>query len=153
MDLDAFINATDPAALYAALDPTPPPAGPAACVTHDPRRFASPARQQAAFDGDPVDAATDYAAARRMCLACPLLAACRRYAAETTDTSSFLAGNTPEQRHAGRGKADEVALRRRQVKRLTALGAPTSVIAGLLGRDPSLIRGDLRALGRQDRAM
>jgi hypothetical protein len=39
----------------------------------------------------------------------------------------------------------------RQVQELHRLGAPTPVIAGLVGRDPSLIRGDLRTLQQQIR--
>jgi hypothetical protein len=35
------------------------------------------------------------------------------------------------------------------VVRLRALGAPTTLIAEMLGRDPSLIRGDIRAMGNQ----
>lgn len=43
-------------------------------------------------------------------------------------------------------KRTEVAKRRRQVEALHRIGAPTQVIAELLGRDPSLIRRDLKAL-------
>jgi hypothetical protein len=41
--------------------------------------------------------------------------------------------------------------RRLQVAALRELGAPTRVIAELVGRDPSLIRGDLRAIGQHAR--
>jgi len=150
VDTDTFIDTTAPEILYVALEPITPPAGTAA---YDRGRFASPQRQQAAFDGDPVDPAADYQAARAICLGCPLLAACRRYADEDSlDEDTFLAGLSPGQRQARRRKKSEVAKRRLQVDALRALGAPTSVIAGLVGRDPSLVRGDLRALGQQARA-
>jgi len=58
----------------------------------------------------------------------------------------FLAGWTAAERSTRRTKKAEIAKRRRQVRELHRLGAPTSVIADLVGRDPSLIRGDLRAL-------
>ncbi len=67
MDTDTFIDTTAPEILYMALEPITPPAGTAACATHDSGRFASPQRQQAAFDGDPVDPAADYQAARAIC--------------------------------------------------------------------------------------
>lgn len=152
MDTDTFIDTTAPENLYVALEPITPPAGTAACAAYDRGRFASPQRQQAAFDGKPVDPAADYQAARAICLGCPLLAACRRYAEDSLDEVTFLAGLSPGQRRAHRCKKNEVAKRRLQVDALRALGAPTSVIAELVGRDPSLVRGDLRALGQQARA-
>jgi hypothetical protein len=41
--------------------------------------------------------------------------------------------------------------RRLQVAALRELGAPTSIIADLVGRDPSLIRGDIRAIEQHAR--
>jgi Transcription factor WhiB len=148
VDTDKFIDSTAPDDLHLALEPITPPTGQAACATHDPRRFASPQRQQAAFDGEPIDPIGDYRAARTMCLSCPLLAACRRYAEDSRE-DTFLAGLSPHQRRARRRKKAEMAKRRLQVEALRALGAPTPVIADLVGRDPSLIRGDLRALKQQ----
>ena len=140
---------TAPEALYVALEPIAPLAGTGACVTHDPERFVSPQRQQAAFFGEAVDPAVDYPAARSICLSCPLLAACRRYADDSCDEHTFLAGLTAGQRSSRRLKKAEIAKRRLQVSKLRALGAPTSVIADLVSRDPSLIRGDIRALEQQ----
>jgi hypothetical protein len=151
VDTNTFIDTTAPEILYAALEPITPPAGTAACAAHDPGRFASPQRQQAAFDGDPVDPTIDYQAARKICLGCPLLAACRRYAEDSREGDTFLAGLSPDQRRARRHKKTELAKRRLQVKALHELEAPTSVIAELVGRDPSLVRGDLRALDQQAR--
>ncbi len=148
MDTSEFIEVTAPEALYLALEPVRPPGGPAACATHDRERFRSPRRQQAAFDGDPVDQIADYSAARAICLGCPILAACRRYAEQSCDEYTFLGGLSPEQRRAGRNKKTEIAKRRLQVSALRDLGAPTQVIAELVGRDPSLVRGDLRALSQ-----
>ena len=149
MDTHNFINAVAADDLHLALEPIPPPIGPPACATHDPRRFASPQRQQAAFDAEPINPVEDYKAARAICLECPLLAACRRYAEDSREEDTFLAGSTPDQRRARRRKQAEIAKRRLQVDALRALGAPTSVIADLVGRDPSLIRSDLRALKQQ----
>jgi hypothetical protein len=149
VDTHNFINAVAADDLHLALEPIPPPIGPPACATHDPRRFASPQRQQAAFDAEPINPVEDYKAARAICLECPLLAACRRYAEDSREEDTFLAGSTPDQRRARRRKQAEIAKRRLQVDALRALGAPTSVIADLVGRDPSLIRSDLRALKQQ----
>jgi hypothetical protein len=146
VDTHNFINAVAADALHLALEPITPPIGPAACATHDPRRFASPQRQQAAFDGNPINPVDDYKAARAICRECPLLAACRRYAEGSGEEHTFLGGSSPDQRRARRRKQAEIARRRRQVDALRALGAPTRVIADLVGRDPSLIRSDLRAL-------
>jgi len=151
VDTSEFIDVTAPEALYLALEPVRPPSGPAACATHDPGRFPSPKRQQAAFDGDPVDQIADYRAARAICLGCPILAACRRYAEESCEEYTFLGGLSPEQRRASRSKKNEIAKRRLQVIALRDLGAPTQVIAELVGRDPSLVRGDLRAVGQHAR--
>ena len=148
MDTNEFVDMTAPETLYVALEPIVPPAGTGACATHDPERFTSHHRQQAAFDGEPVDPAVDYPAARAICLDCPMLAACRRYADDSRDEHTFLAGLTADQRSARHLKKTEMAKRRRQVSALRALGAPTSVIADLVSRDPSLIRGDIRALER-----
>lgn len=146
MDTDKFIDSTAPDDLHLALEPITPPTGKASCATHDSRRFDSPQRQQAAFDGDPIDRIGDYRAARETCLGCELLAACRRYAEESREEDTFLGGLSPDERRARRRKKAEMAKRRLQVEALRALGAPTPVIADLVGRDPSLIRGDLRAL-------
>ena len=151
MDTNEFIDATSPEILYGALEPITPPAGTAACATHHPERFVSPQRQQAAFDGDPVDPAVDYRAARVICLDCPLLAACRRYADDSREEHTFIAGLSADQRAAHRRKKTEMTKRRLQASALRALGAPTLVIAELVGRDPSLIRGDLRAVEQRAR--
>lgn len=151
MDTNEFIDATAPEVLYVALEPATPPAGAAACATHEPHRFASPHRQQAAFDGDPVDPMADYQAARAICLGCPLLAACRRYADHSREEHTFLAGLSSDHRSLQRRKKTDMAKRRMQVGALHALGAPTRVIAELVGRDPSLIRGDVRAVEQRSR--
>jgi hypothetical protein len=148
VDTNDFLNATTPDMMYNALEPYTPPIGMASCSAHDATRFDSPRRQQAAFDGDPVDPATDYPAARAICMSCPLLALCRRYALDSRDENTFLAGMTAEQRSPLFTKKAEIAKRRRQVAALHRLGAPTRVIAELVDRDPSLIRGDLRAIGQ-----
>ena len=145
MNTDDFIDATAPDLLYQALEPITPPTGAAACAVHAPERFVSPQRQQVAFDGDPVDPTVDYRAARMICLSCPLLAACRRYADASGDEHTFLAGLSADQRVVLRRKKTEMNKRRQQVAALRDLGAPTRVIAELVGRDASLIRGDLRA--------
>ena len=146
LDPYSFIDAVAADDLHLTLEPVTPPVGPAACATHDSRRFASRLRQQAAFDGEPINPVEDYKAARAICLECPLLAACRRYAEDSREEHTFLAGSSPEQRRARRRKQAEIDKRRLQVDALRALGASTQVIADLVGRDPSLIRGDLRAL-------
>jgi hypothetical protein len=151
MGTNEFIDTTAPEILYVALEPITPPAGIAACATHDPTRFVSPQRQQVAFDGNPVDPAVDYPAARAICLSCPLLAACRRYADASREEYTFLAGLSADQRSTRRRKNTEMAKRRLQVVALRALGAPTLVIAEITGRDPSLIRGDVRAVAQQAR--
>ena len=103
MNIDDFIDATAPEILYQALEPIMPPAGGAACATHVPERFVSAQRQQAAFEGDPVDAA-DYSAAKAICHGCPLLAACRRYAEDSGEEYTFLGGRIADQRSARRRK-------------------------------------------------
>ncbi|MGV9667378.1 WhiB family transcriptional regulator [Nocardia niigatensis] len=148
MNTDDFIDATAPEILYRALEPITPPTGNPACAAYLPERFVSPQRQQAAFDGDPVDPAADCPAARAICYSCPLLAACRRYAEDSGDQHAFLGGLSADQRFARRRKDAEMIKRRRQVAALREIGAPTGVIADLLGRDPSLIRGDLRLIER-----
>jgi hypothetical protein len=149
VDTDDFIDTTAPEDLYLALEPAPPLASAGACAVHDPRRFPSVRRQQAAFDGEAADPAVDYLAAAAICQSCPLLAACRRYADDSCDEYTFLAGLTAAERADRRLKKTEVAKRQLQVAGLRALGAPTAVIANLVGRDPSLIRRDTRTLERQ----
>jgi hypothetical protein len=151
VDTNEFIDVTAPEVLYAALEPITPPAGTAACATHDPRQFASSQRQQAAFDGDPVDPVVDYPAARAICLGCPLLAACRWYADASREEDTFLAGLSADQRSTQQRKKTEMAKRRLQVAALRAIGAPTPVIAEITGRDPSLIRADIRDIAQSAR--
>lgn len=146
MHTNQFIDAINPEILFAALEPITPPTGQGACATHDPDRFTTPQRQQAAFDGEPMDPVHDVAAARSVCVNCPVLAACRKYASMSGDDVTFLAGQTADQRQAQRSKSIEIARRRLRVRALHAIDAPTPVIAALIGRDPSLIRGDLRVL-------
>ncbi|WP_336217115.1 WhiB family transcriptional regulator [Nonomuraea sp. LPB2021202275-12-8] len=152
MNTHEFEDATPPEILYRALEPYAPPAGAAACATHNPARFDTPRRQDLAFWGEPLDPAVDYPAAREICLACPLLAACRKYADDSREEQHFLAGMTAAELVSRRTKRTEIAKRRRQVQELHALGASTTVIADILGRDPSLIRGDLRSFAQQDQA-
>jgi|SRR6266702_1952643 len=80
-----------------------------------------------------------------------LLAACRRYADASCEEYTFLAGLSADQRSTSRSKKTEIANRRRRVGALRVLGAPTLVIAEIVGRDPSLIRGDIRTLEQRDR--
>jgi hypothetical protein len=153
MNTNDFVDATAADDLYVALEPFAPPRGTTgACAEHVPARFDSLRRQQLTFDGDPVDAEADYPAARAICLECPMLDACRRYANNSRDRYTFLAGLTGEQRAAQRTKRSEIVKRRLQAMRLDELGAPTAVIAELVGRDQSLIRHDLRAVRRQVRS-
>ena len=151
MDIHEFCTTTAPEVLYLALEPVTPPVGVGACATHDPALFETRRRQQLAFDGEALDPERDYTAARTMCVACPLLSACRKYADDSRDEHTFLAGMTPTERSSRRTKKTEITKRRRQVQELHRLGASTSVIAELVGRDPSLIRGDLRAIQQQIR--
>lgn len=147
MNTNEFIDTTAPDDLYRALEPIAPPAGQVACRAHNPRLFASPGRQQAAFDGEPVDPVQDYRAARMVCLGCPVLSACTRYAEASGEANAFLAGMSSDQRRAAPGrKKAEIAGRRQRVAELRRLGASTAIIADLVGRDPSLIRADLRVL-------
>lgn len=146
MDTHQFCTTTASEILYLALEPVTPPNGAAACATHDPELFDTPRRQQLAFDGEALAPGLEYPAARAMCADCPLLDACRRYADDSREEHTFLAGMTAAERSTRRTKKAEIAKRRRQVRELHRLGAPTSVIADLVERDPSLIRGDLRAL-------
>lgn len=44
----------------------------------------------------------DLAEARALCAACPVLAACRRYALRETDVAGVVAGMTEQERHAWR---------------------------------------------------
>ncbi|WP_433463900.1 WhiB family transcriptional regulator [Spirillospora sp. CA-128828] len=149
MDTHEFCTTTAPEILYLALEPITPPDGTGACATHNPGLFGTPWQQQRAFDGEALNPKSDYPAARAMCTACPLLDACRRYADDSREEYTFLAGMTAAERSTRRMKETEIAKRRRQVQELYRIGATTSVIADLVGRDPSLIRGDLRALEKR----
>ena len=151
MDTHEFCKTTAPEILYLALEPVTPPVGTGACATHEPTLFETRQRQQRAFDGEALDPEQDYPAARAMCMACPLLDACRKYADDSREEYTFLAGMTPAERSSRRTKKTEITKRRRQVQELYRLGASTSVIAELVERDPSLIRGDLRALEQKIR--
>jgi transcription factor WhiB len=146
VDTRQFCATTAPEILYLALEPVTPPNGTAACATHDPGLFDTPRRQQLAFDGEAIAPGLDYQAARVMCAACPLLDACRRYADKSCEEHTFLAGMTAAERSTRRTKKAEIAKRHQQVQELHRLGAPTLVIADLVDRDPSLIRGDLRTI-------
>jgi hypothetical protein len=146
VEAKTFVDTTAPDDLYIALEPTSPPTGTGDCARHNATLFDSPQRQQAAFDGEPVDPAADYEAALAVCLRCPLLPACQRYADASREPFTFLAGMTAAERRARHTKKTEIAKRRQQVDALRALGAPTGVIAEILGRDSSLIRGDIRTL-------
>jgi hypothetical protein len=132
--------------LYCALEPVVPPAGRGACVRWHPNLFLSAEAQQATFDGDPFVPVRDVAAARAVCRSCPLFKACHRYANESGDEYTFLAGTTAVERANQRRKQDEIAKRRIQVRRLNELNLPVRVMAALLGRDESLLRRDLRAI-------
>jgi len=66
----------------------------------------------------------------------PILNACRKYANDSRDEHTFLAGSTPAERFSRRTKKTEITKRRRQVQGLHRLGASTSVIAELVERDP-----------------
>jgi hypothetical protein len=151
VDTHEFCTTTAPEIFYLALEPITPPAGVGACATHDPALFETRLRQQLAFDGEALDPERDHAAARAMCMACPLLNACRKYADDSGEGQTFLAGMTSVERFGQRTKKTEITKRRQQVQELHRLGASTSVIADLVERDPSLIRGDLRALQHQIR--
>jgi hypothetical protein len=151
VDTHEFCTTTPPEILYLALEPVTPPDGTGACATHDPAIFETRSRQQLAFDDEALDPQRDYPAARTICMACPILNACRKYADDSREEHTFLAGMTPAERSSQRTKKSEIVKRRRQVQRLDRLGASTSVIAELMERDPSLIRGDLRVLQQQIR--
>lgn len=132
--------------LYRAIEPFAPPAGRGACARWCPDHFVSGEVQQAAFDGDPLVPLRDIAAARAVCRSCPLLEACHRYANESGDEYTFLAGATAAERAHRRRKRDEIAKRRMQVFRLNELKISTRVMAALLDRDESLLRKDLRSI-------
>lgn len=146
INADEFIDNTPPDILWAALEPFMPPTGDAACAEYHSTLFDSPERQWAVFNDDPVDPEIDYPKARELCSSCPILAECRQYAFDSREEDTFLAGMTASERLPLQTKRTEVAKRRRQVGALHRIGAPTQVIAELLGRDPSLIRRDLRIL-------
>jgi hypothetical protein len=152
VDTHEFSTMMAPETLYLALEPIIPPAGIGACATYSPALFETQGWQQLAFDGEPVDPELHYAAARAICMACTLLDACRKYADDSREEHTFLAGMTAAERSTRHTKKTEIAKRRRQVQELHRLGASTSVIAELMERDPSLIRGDLRALQQQIRS-
>lgn len=152
MDTHEFSTTTAPEIYYLALEPIIPPDGTGACATYDPALFETQRRQQLTFDGEALDPKLDYPAARAMCTTCPLLDACRKYADDSREEHTFLAGMTAAERSTRRTKKTEIAKRRRQVQELDRLGASTAVIAELIERDPSLIRGDLRALQQQIRS-
>ncbi|MFC8383550.1 WhiB family transcriptional regulator [Nocardia sp. NPDC057272] len=145
MDTSEFLDVTAPSDLIWALEPIAPPPGFGACADYHPERFDSRRRQQAAFDGEAYDEG-DYATARALCQCCPILEMCGQYADMSRDHYSFLAGITAQERAAKWVKHTEILKRRVQVERLIDLAAPTSVVAELVGRDPSLIRGDLRII-------
>ncbi|MEV6363201.1 WhiB family transcriptional regulator [Nocardia asteroides] len=152
MDTRQFIDATAPCDLIWALEPIAPPPGAGSCATHHTERFDSRQRQQAAFDGEPHHD-SDYAHTRAICQSCPILKMCGQYADTSLDDHGFLAGRTAPERAAKRVKHTEIAKRRIQVQRLTDLAAPTSVVAELMSRDPSLIRGDLRTMRRRTQSL
>ena len=146
---DEIEDVLPPDALFRAMEPFGPPLGEAVCSTWDPKRFPTKREQQAAFDGEPTAPERDIPQARAMCRTCPLLQSCRRYAQDSRDEHVFLAGETAEERRRMWRKAGEIAKRRRQVAELYTLSVPTATIARLLQRDESLIRNDLREVGKR----
>jgi hypothetical protein len=143
---DAIETLLPPDTLYWAMEPFSPPQGESACGIWNPNRFPTLREQQATFDGESTSPERDYPQARAMCRTCPLLESCRRYALDSRDEHVFLAGETAQERRKNWRKSGEIAKRRRRVSELDAV--PTSIIAGLLGRDESSIRSDLRELGK-----
>lgn len=146
INANEFMDNTRPDILWSAFEPFMPPAGDAACGEYHSTLFDSPERQWAVFNDDPVNPKVDYPAALALCSSCPILTECRQYALDSREEDTFLAGMTASDRRRLFTKRTEVAKRRRQVEVLHRIGAPTPVIAELLGRDPSLVRRDLRAL-------
>lgn len=146
INANEFVDNTRPDILWSALEPFMPPAGNAACGEYHGTLFDSPDWQWAVFNDDPVDPKVDYPVARALCSGCAILRACREYALDSREEDTFLAGMTVSERRRLFTKRTEVAKRRRQVEALHRIGASTQVIAELLGRDPSLIRRDLKAL-------
>lgn len=77
--------------------------------------------QQAVFDGE-AESADLIAAARRVCATCPVLRECQVYAEESLDESTFLAGQTADERSADLRRAATTRHRRTVVDRMATAG-------------------------------
>lgn len=102
-------------------------------------------RLQSAWDGDSEDPAL-IAQARPVCLSCPALEACRRYAVENLVEDGFLAGQTAEERRATWTRRDRLSWRRARVRALYEADATVSEIAGVLTTPRRTVEADIAAL-------
>lgn len=101
---------------------------------------------QPVWDGD-SDRSALAERARKICLSCPALESCRRYATENLVGYGYLAGRTATQRRATWKKQDRLAWRRPRVRVLYEADATASEIAEVLETPQRTIEADIAALG------
>lgn len=101
---------------------------------------------QAVFDGDSDDPSV-ISRARAICRSCPALIACRRYADESGDQHTFLAGMTAGEREENGRRSHVIARRRWNVRLLHAAGATVTEMLEVLEVSRRTIEADIEALG------
>jgi hypothetical protein len=84
--------------------------------------------------------------ARKICLACPALESCRRYAADNLVVHGFLGAQTAGERNVAWTRQDRVALRRRKVRALYEAGATVTEMVDVLATPRRTIEADVAAL-------
>jgi Transcription factor WhiB len=84
--------------------------------------------------------------ARKICLACPVLESCRRYATDNLVEHGFLAGQTAGERSTAWTRQNRVALRRRKVRKLYQAGATVIEMIDVLSTPRRTIEADIATL-------
>jgi hypothetical protein len=101
---------------------------------------------QRVWDGDSEKPAL-VERARAICLRCPALDACHRYATENLVQDGFLAGMTATQRRATWTRRDRIARRRRVIRALYEGGAAVADMVEVLEIPRRTIEADIATLG------
>ncbi|WP_123744637.1 WhiB family transcriptional regulator [Saccharothrix texasensis] len=101
--------------------------------------------QQAVFDGE-FDDPDLLDAARGTCASCPVLAACRRYADDGLDDTTFLAGTTAMERSRAHRRSTKTRRRKAVVARMREAGVTVDEIVFYTKFSKRSIEGDIAEL-------
>jgi WhiB family redox-sensing transcriptional regulator len=108
--------------------------------------FPNRQEQQAVFDGE-IDNPALLAVARSVCAACPVRAACQRFADDSLDDTTFLAGKTAAERARARRRSTLTLRRKTVVGRMREAGVTVPEIVFYTGFSKRSVESDRRARG------